>query len=112
MWLSTAAALGDEVSVTHTSELPNSPRPLWPVSTRPSSTAGSLRRGGGIRAARSAETAVRSSDSSIRRSAWVSVRATGGASATGTASIGARYIGRRSVIRDRPHGPTSLRVIQ
>jgi hypothetical protein len=30
----------------------------------------------------------------------------------GTARTGDRYIGRRSVIRDRPQGPTLLRVIR
>ena len=88
----TAAALRDGVSVTHTSELPNSPRPP-PVRTAPGPArrSGPAAPGGGKRAARSWDTAVTSSFSSIRRSARVSDRATGGSatwarpgSATGT----------------------------
>ena len=43
------AATRDGVSVTHTSELPNSPRPDRPDSDCPSSAAGSARSGGGNR---------------------------------------------------------------
>ena len=56
--------------------------------------------------------AVVSSSASIRRSAEASDAATAGVSGVGTAKSGDRYIGRRSVSRDRPHGPTLLRVIR
>ena len=96
----------------HTAEFPNNPRPAWPASAVPRSAIGSARSGGGNRRARSADTEVTSSSSSIRCSAAVSDCATGGDSGVGMAMAGDRYSGCRSVIRDRPQGPTLLRVIR
>src|SRR5581483_10170132 len=107
---SSAAAVVDGLSVTHTTELPNKPRPPRSGSAAPSSFTGSGWLGGGNRAARSADTAVVSSACSIRRSVAASAAAAGGDIEVGTASAGDRYMGRRSVTRDRPHGPTLLRV--
>src|SRR6202522_4450899 len=104
------AATGDAVSVTHTSELPNRPRPDRPDSICPSSAAGSARSGGGKLAARSADADVVSFSSPIRCRGEVRDGATAGVSGVGPARSGHRYIGCRSVIRDRPHGPTLLRV--
>src|SRR6202020_3230254 len=103
---------GEAVSVDQASELPTRPRPDRPDRIWPSSPAGSSRSGGGKLAARSAEAAVLSSSSSIRCRAEVSDAAMAGVSGVGTARSGDRYIGCRSVIRDRPHGPTLLRVIR
>src|SRR5580704_17215612 len=105
-----AAVLRTGVSVTHTLELPNRPRPARPDSAWPSSFAGSACPGGRNRPARSRDTAVVSSAAEIRPSAKVSDSATAGGSDMGTARSGDRYIGRRSVIADRPQGPTLLRV--
>ena len=89
-----------------TSEPPKRPRPGVSPGTKAISSRSLARSGGGKRRARSGEAEVVSSSSSIRLSAPVSSSLATSGSGTVAPRSGERYIGRRSVFPDSPHGPT------
>ena len=92
--------------MTQTSEPPKRPRPggLARDEGDLEQVVGAI--GGREAAARSGEAEVVSSSSSIRLSAPVSSSLATSGSGTVAPRSGERYIGRRSVFPDSPHGPT------